>query len=329
MARSTLAVVRALPAALAIVLAACVLGSCERPSPPPAKVGLRIVTTTSMIADAARNIAGDKAEVIALMGQGVDPHVYKASPGDVRVLESADLILYNGLHLEGRMADTLAQLGTRRRVVAVTVSIPPHLLRSPPEFDKQFDPHVWFDPSLWTFVVEHTRDAMIELDPAGADHYRANADRYAKELGTLAAWTTKQIATIPESQRVLVTAHDAFGYFGQAFGLRVLGVQGISTDSETSIETIRGLVALLAEQKVPAVFIESSVPRKAIESLIEGARARGHSLVIGGELYSDAMGPAGTPEGTYVGMFKHNVRAIVSALGGTVEDAAPAAVKGP
>ena len=324
MARFTLASSCAWCTALSIVLAAC-----GRSAPPPAKVGLRIVTTTSMIADAARKVAGDKAEVVALMGQGVDPHVYKASPGDVRLLESADLILYNGLHLEGRMADTLAQLATRRRVVAVTVSIPRHLLRSPPEFDRQFDPHVWFDPSLWKFVAGQARDSLIELDPPSAEYYRANAAAYVKELDALANWTTTQIATIPESGRVLVTAHDAFGYFGRAFGVRVLGVQGISTDSETSIDTIRSLVTLLVEQKVPAVFIESSVPRKAIESLIEGARARGHSLVIGGELYSDAMGPAGTPEGTYVGMFRHNVRAIVSALGGTVDDAAPAAGKGP
>lgn len=296
------------------------VAGCSKPAAKPAKNGLQVITTTAMIADAARNIAGSHAEVIALMGQGVDPHVYKASPGDVRTLESADLILYNGLHLEGRMADTLAQLGKRRRVVAVAEAIPHNLLRSPPEFEGQHDPHVWFDPSLWKFVVERVRDSLIEADPAHADEYRANATKYAGELDSLFSWTKEQIGTIPENGRVLVTAHDAFGYFGRAFGLEVLGIQGISTDSETSLDTVRSLVTLLADRKIPAVFVESSVPRKSIEALIEGSKARGHTLLIGGELFSDAMGPEGTPEGTYLGMVRHNVVTIVKALGGTVTD---------
>lgn len=293
---------------------------CSRQGSQPTKSGLRIVTTTAMIADAARNVAGKHAEVIALMGQGVDPHVYKASPGDVRTLESADLILYNGLHLEGRMADTLAQLGKRRRVVAVAEAIPHDLLRNPPEFEGQHDPHVWFDPTLWKFVADRVRDAMIETDPSHEAEYRANAAKYATELDGLHAWTKAQISTIPEQGRVLITAHDAFGYFGRAFGLEVLGIQGISTDSETSLDTVRSLVTLLSDRKIPAVFVESSVPRKSIEALIEGAKARGHSLTIGGELFSDAMGPEGTPEGTYLGMVRHNVVTIVKALGGTVTD---------
>lgn len=307
-------------AGILALVASVLIASCGRPNSPPPKTGLRVVTTTAMIADAARSIAGEHAEVIALMGQGVDPHVYKASPGDVRLLESADLILYNGLHLEGRMADTLAQLGMRRPVIAVAEAIPEALLRSPAEFQGAHDPHVWFDPTLWAIVSERTRDALAEVAPAHADAFKANQLAYALELESLRAWTEARIQTIPESMRILVTAHDAFGYFGRQFGVKVLGIQGISTDSETSLDTIRSLVTTLVENKVPAVFVESSVPRKAIESLIEGAKSRGHALHIGGELYSDAMGPAGTPEGTYVGMVKHNVRVIVTALAGRFEE---------
>ncbi len=299
------------------LLVASVVG-CSQQGARPAKVGLRVVATTAMIADAARNVAGPHAEVIALMGQGVDPHVYKASPGDVRTLESADLILYNGLHLEGRMADTLAQLGKRRRVVALAEAIPHALLRSPPEFEGQHDPHVWFDPTLWKLVAEQVLDAMVKTDPAHEAEYRANAAKYVEQLESLHAWTKAQIATIPEGGRVLVTAHDAFGYFGRAYGVEVLGIQGISTDSETSLDTVRSLVALLVDRKIPSVFVESSVPRKSIEALIEGSKARGHTLLIGGELFSDAMGSDGTPEGTYLGMVRHNVVTIVKALGGTV-----------
>lgn len=303
------------------------VAGCSKPAAKPAKNGLRVVTTTAMIADAARNIAGSHAEVIALMGQGVDPHVYKASPGDVRMLESADVILYNGLHLEGRMADTLEQLGKRRRVVAVAEAIPHTLLRNPPEFEGQHDPHVWFDPALWRLVAERVRDAMVEADPAHATEYRANAATYLAELDLLHAWTKAQIATIPESGRVLVTAHDAFGYFGRAYGVEVLGIQGISTDSETSLDTVRSLVTLLDDRKIPAVFVESSVPRKSIEALIEGSKAKGHTLAIGGELFSDAMGPEGSPEGTYLGMVRHNVVTIVKALGGTVTDSTSTTTK--
>lgn len=313
-----------LPLVPILAVIALLVAGCSKTEPSPAKTGLRVVTTTAMIADAARNVGGSHAEVIALMGQGVDPHVYKASPGDVRTLESADLILYNGLHLEGRMADTLAQLGKRRRVVAVAEAIPHELLRNPPEFEGQHDPHVWFDPTLWKVVAAQVRDAMIKADPAHEGEYRAHAAKYVAELEALHDWTKVQIDTIPKGGRVLVTAHDAFGYFGRAYGVEVLGIQGISTDSETSLDTVRSLVTLLADRKIPAVFVESSVPRKSIEALVEGSKAKGHTLAIGGELFSDAMGPNGTPEGTYLGMVRHNVVTIVKALGGTVSDAAHA-----
>lgn len=305
----------------AAVLATAVLAlvSCERGADrggrtPGAPV--RVVTTTAMIADAAREVGGERARVASLMGEGVDPHLYKASPGDIRAMSQAGLILYNGLHLEGRMGDVLARLAARQPTVRVTDSIPPERLREPPEFEGEADPHVWFDVSLWIMVVERVRAALTEADPEGAAEHAAAAARYTEELRGLDAWVRSEIAGIPVERRVLVTAHDAFGYFGDAYGIEVLGVQGISTDSEASIRDINALVDTLVSRRVPAVFIESSVPRKTVQALIEGCRSRGHNVVIGGELFSDAMGPAGTPEGTYLGMIRHNVRTIVRALGG-------------
>lgn len=283
---------------------------------------IKVVATTGMIADTARNIAGDRAEVRALMGPGVDPHLYKATPGDVRALQSADLILYNGLHLEGRLADVLVRLARAKPTVQVTESIDEARLREPPEFEGHFDPHVWFDVELWITVAERTRDALIERDAAGKETYTANAAKYIAQLRELHTWCKAEIGRIPEIDRVLVTAHDAFGYFGRAYGMQVHAIQGISTDSEAALKDINALVDLLVEKQLPAVFIESSVPRKAIDALIEGCKARGHSVRIGGELFSDAMGAAGTTEGTYIGMVRHNVRTIVAAL------APPAAAPG-
>lgn len=278
--------------------------------------GRLVVATTGMIADAARRIAGDRAEVRALMGEGVDPHLYKASPGDVRLLSRADLVLYNGLHLEGRMGDVLTAMGRTRRVVGVCEEIDPSLLRSPPEFQGQHDPHVWFDVQLWSKAVERVRDALVEADPAGREAYEANAHTYLAELAVLHEWIKARLATIPAERRMLVTAHDAFGYFGRAYALEVHGIQGISTDSEASVRDINALVDLLVQRKAPAVFVETSVPEKTIRALVEGCAARGHRVAVGPALYSDAMGRDGTPEGTYVGMVKHNVEAIASALSG-------------
>lgn len=275
---------------------------------------LRVAATTGMIADTARVIGGARAGVTGLMGQGVDPHLYKASPTDVRVLTQADLILYNGLHLEGRMADLFVRLARRQPTVQVTETIPEELLRQPPEFAGHFDPHVWFDVSLWMKTAERVRDALTEVDPEGGAEYAANADKHLAEMAALHEWCKTELARVPAEKRVLVTAHDAFGYFGRAYGLEVLGIQGISTDSEPSIQDINRLVDLLVTRKVGAVFVESSVPPKTIEALVEGARSRGHTVVIGGELFSDAMGRDGTPEGTYIGMVRHNVTTIVRAL---------------
>lgn len=307
-----------------LCLIAGVLGSCKEQSAPAAGTAakgaaqLKVVATIGMIADVARNIAGDRAQITGLMGEGVDPHLYKASPGDVRLMSDADMVLYSGLHLEGRMADVIVKLAARKTVVQVTETIEESKLRSPPEFAGHFDPHVWFDVTLWSKAAERTRDAFIEKDPAGRDTYTANAAAYLAKLAALHEYAKVTIATIPENNRVMVTAHDAFGYFGRAYGLEVRAIQGISTDSEASLQDINTLVDTLVSRKTPAVFIESSVPRKTVDALVEGCRARQHEVKIGGELFSDAMGKAGTAEGTYIGMVLHNVDTITAALGGTV-----------
>lgn len=311
--------------AAAVVVIAAVASGCREESPAPnvdkrpitpASGVVRVVATTGMVADAASAVGGPHAQVTRLMGEGVDPHLYKPAPGDLRVLESADLVLYNGLHLEGKLADSLTKLGDRRPVVAVAEAIPTDRLIRSTDDGGSHDPHVWLDPRLWSLVVEAARDALQRASPANEASIRAAADAYLGTLGRLHAWAEEQLATIPPERRVLVTAHDAFAYFGRAYGLEVHGVQGISTESESSIQDMNALVDLLVEKRVPAVFFESSVPPRAVRALIEGCRARGHEVRIGGELFSDALGPDGTPQGTYFGMFEHNVRTIVEALSG-------------
>lgn len=275
---------------------------------------LRVVTTTGMIGDAARAVAGSHAEVESLMSTGVDPHLYKASESDVRKLAEADLILYNGLHLEGKMADVLVKMARTRPVVAVTEEIPEDLLREPPEFQGQYDPHVWFDVSLWRRTLEPIVRELSALDPAHAADYRANADRFGAELDALDAWVEERAGELPPERRLLVTAHDAFGYFGRRYGFEVVGIQGISTVSEAGLQDVERVVDLVVEREVPALFVESSVPRRAIEAVQAAVRSRGHEVAIGGELYSDSMGPAGTEAGTYLGMVRHNVGTVVDAL---------------
>ncbi len=317
--RSSSRTVTALLPLLAAVL--LVSPAAARTEPPR----LKVATTTGMIADAARTIGGERVAVNALMGPGVDPHLYKATPGDMRTLQDADLILYNGLHLEGRLADVLVRLAARKTTVQVTESIDEKLLREPPEFAGHFDPHVWFDVGLWISVVERTRDALASSDPAGKGEFEQRATAYIASLRELHEHCKAEIARIPAERRVLVTAHDAFGYFGRAYGIEVLAIQGISTDSEGSLRQINSLVDTLVQRKVPAVFVESSVPRKNIDALVEGCRSRGHTVTVGGELFSDAMGAAGTPGGTYIGMVRHNVDTIVKALapGATADAPAP------
>lgn len=302
-------------AALLICLSAC----GEAASPAPASSDstpstLRVVATVAMVADLVEHVAGDRAQVTTLLGPGTDPHLYKPTPSDLRALESARIVFYAGLKLEGKMELTLQSLTARVPTKAVTDAIPRDQLRAFEGHPGDFDPHVWFDVALWARCIESVRDELIALDPASADTYRANAAAYTARLGELDAHIRAQLATIPKERRVLLTAHDAFGYFGRAYDIEVLGVQGMSTESEASLKDINTLVATLVDRRIPAVFVESSVPKKNIEALIEGAASRGHTVTIGGELFSDAMGAAGTPEGTYVGMVEHNVRTIVEAL---------------
>lgn len=273
---------------------------------------IKVAATTGMVGDLARNIGRERVEVTALMGPGVDPHLYKASEGDISRLSGAQIIFYNGLHLEGRMGDILVKMARNKPTVAVAERIPEEALLK--TADETEDPHIWFDVSLWMQAAEVVRDSLIELDPAGKAEYEANAAAYLKELETLHRYAREQIATIPAQQRVLVTAHDAFGYFGRAYGIEVTGLQGISTATEYGLADVQNVVDLLVTRKIKAVFVESSVPKRSIEALVEGAGAKGHKVAIGGELFSDAMGAAGTPEGTYSGMVRHNVDIIVKAL---------------
>ena len=275
---------------------------------------LDITVTTGMIADAVLNVAGDHAKVTALMGPGVDPHLYKATQGDLARLTSADVVFYNGLHLEGKMVDVLEKLSRQKPVVAVTDGVKESDLRSPPEFQGAHDPHIWFDVKLWAGAVRRIADELKKVDETNAEEYDRNATQYIRRLDSLDTWVRTQIATIPKIQRVMITAHDAFGYFGRAYDIEVRGLQGISTVSEFGLADRAALENLIAERKIKAVFVESSVPKRSIEAVVEGVRAKGHEVRIGGELYSDAMGDAGTPEGTYIGMVTANVNTIVGAL---------------
>lgn len=274
----------------------------------------RVVTTIGMITDIVENVGGDRVEVIGLMGPGVDPHLYKATAGDVQKLNSASLIFYNGLHLESKMADILAKMSGNAKTVAVTDVVDRSLLLTPPEFEGQYDPHLWFDVKLWMKVVGKVRDALSEFDPDNTSAYRSNAQRYFVELAGLHAYVEAQTNRVPTEQRVLVTAHDAFNYFGKAYGFEVRGLQGISTATEAGIADVQELATFIAARRIPAIFVESSVSPRSLEAVKAAVKSKGFNVEIGGELFSDAMGNEGTPEGTYIGMVRHNVDTIVTAL---------------
>jgi manganese/zinc/iron transport system substrate-binding protein len=278
---------------------------------------LRVATTTNFITDTVKRIGGDRVAVTGLMGPGVDPHLYKASAGDVRTLREADAIFYGGLFLEGKMGEVLGEMSERVPTVAVSEAIPEDRLLDPPPGaapEEEHDPHVWFDPSLWAYAVEAIRDQLTELDPEGGASYQRNADKLLAEMRDLEEAGRETLARIPERQRVLVTSHDAFEYFGRAFGLDVHAIQGISTAAEATTADVDRIASLIAERRVPAVFVESSVPRQTIEAVIAAAREQGHEVEVGGELFSDAAGDAGTPEGTYVGMVQANIDTIARGL---------------
>ncbi|MEM1071935.1 MAG: zinc ABC transporter substrate-binding protein [Planctomycetota bacterium] len=280
-----------------------------------------VVATVGMLADVAQQIAGDRVEVVGLIAPGIDPHLYRATRADTIQLRQADLILTNGFRLEGKLDEPLGRArDSGTPVIAVAEAI---LRRAPSETASvtteesgERDPHVWMDPTLWRIGVDVIRDALTELDPAGQDVFATNADAYSQTLESLIDYAESAIATVPSEARVLVTAHDAFGYFGARFGFEVVGIQGLSTESEAGLRDIERLVSRLVGQRIPAVFVESTVSDRHVRALIAGARSQNHEVRIGGELFSDALGDAGTYEGTYVGMIDHNLTTITRALGG-------------
>ncbi len=277
---------------------------------------IQAIATTGMVADIVRQIGGEHVKVMQLLGAGVDPHLYKSTRDDVRTLMSGDIVFYSGLMLEGKMSDTLVKVARTKPVIAVTELIPETALLEPEDFAGHYDPHVWMDVSVWSQCVGAVVTTLSDFDPDHAESYKTNAIAYQDQLKQLHEYGLKSIGSVPEANRILVTSHDAFNYFGRAYGLDVQGVQGLSTESEAGLQRINQLVDMLVERRVPAIFVESSVPRKNIDALREGARAKGHSLEIGGELFSDAMGTTGTYEGTYIGMLDHNITLVARALGG-------------
>ncbi|MBI1901618.1 MAG: zinc ABC transporter substrate-binding protein [Planctomycetia bacterium] len=280
-----------------------------------------VACTVGMVTDIVRQVAGPRANVVGLLGEDVDPHTYKPTRDTVQELLSADVVFYNGLLLEGRMGDTFAKVSrTGKPVFAVTEALDDSYLREPPEFRGHYDPHVWMDVAAWSRCVKFVADSLSQYDPAGRDEYQANAAAYCEELTKLDAYVREAIGTIPEEQRVLITAHDAFGYFSQAYKIPVRSPQGITTESQPSLKDINDLVDFIVEHKVKAIFVESSVNPKSIEAIVAGAASRKHKVTIGGKLFSDAMGRPGTYEGTYIGMMDHNATTIARALGGKVPE---------
>jgi len=299
------------------LLAACLAGAAAAL---PAAAKVRVVATTGQVADLARNVAGDLAEVEGLMGPGVDPHLYRATARDVMTMQRADLILYSGLALEGRLGDVFTRVGRQGRpIYAVTEQIPRERLLEPEEFEGHYDPHVWFDPTLWELAIDVVVEALGRVDPDNAETYQRNGEAYRQELRELHAWAKERVAQIPPERRILVTSHDAYNYFGHAYGIEVVGIQGISTATEAGLGDVVSMVRYIEERGVPAIFVESSVSPDLIRRVSSDSGAE-----IGGELFSDAMGDPGEihegPDGerydvgAYTGMFKHNVNTIVEAL---------------
>ena len=299
-----------------LLLLAFILVGCGGNSAESGK--LRVVATTGQTGDAVLHIAGDLVELEVLLGAGIDPHAYVPTEGDVSRLSNADVIIYNGINLEAQMVRILEQMASRDKIVlSVGDSLPQdQLLEWGYDDTKIFDPHIWNDPMLWSQGVETMRDTLMEADPENADAFEANASAYLDSILETHDYVTNAINSIPENARVMVTAHDAFGYFSRTYGIEVLGLQGISTNSEVSTADVRAMADEITSRQIPSLFVESSVSPKTMESLIEAARAQGHEVSIGGELLSDALGEEGTDAATYTGMLRHNATTIATALGG-------------
>ena len=276
---------------------------------------LNIVTTTTMITDLVQNIGGDKINIQGLMGSGVDPHLYKASEGDVTKLARANLIFYGGLHLEGKLVDVFEKMESQNiKTIAVSDALDTNKLIGSKLFASNYDPHIWFDVNNWELISDFVVKKLSEASPENTAYFEENGKKQLQELKDLDAEIKSIISTLPEEKRILVTAHDAFNYFGQAYGFEVVGLQGLSTATEAGVQDVQNLANFIIDKKVKAIFVESSVPRRTIEALQAAVNSKKHQVEIGGTLYSDALGNAGTPEGTYVGMFKYNVNTIVNAL---------------
>lgn len=276
-----------------------------------------VVATVGMVADLVREIGGSHVAVTQLMGPGVDPHLYKGTRDDVRAILAADIVFYSGLMLEGKLVDMLEKVSHKKPVIAITRSIERASLFIEDEAAHHPDPHVWMDVSIWASFVPEIVNVLSKRDPSHASEFQDSASRYQEKLAALHAYGQQIMATVPENGRVLITSHDAFHYFGRAYGLEVFGVQGLATDSEAGLEQINSLVDTIVERKVAAVFVESSVPPKSIRAVVDGASSRGHQMIVGGELFSDAMGAAATYEGSYIGMLDHNLTVVARSLGGS------------
>ena len=274
---------------------------------------LNIVTTTTMITDLVKNIGGEHINLQGLMGSGVDPHLYKASEGDVTKLSQADIIFYNGLHLEGKLVEVFEKMKTKK-TIAISGVLDKNTLIGSEYFASNYDPHIWFDVDYWKQATQFVVETLSESIPEQKANFEANGAKYLEQLNTLKSKLEVTISELPKEERILVTAHDAFNYFGKAFDFEVVGLQGLSTATEAGVQDVQKLSTFIIENKVKAIFVESSVPKRTIEALQASVKSKGHEVIIGGTLYSDALGDAGTIEGTYIGMFEYNVNTIVNAL---------------
>ncbi|KAA0562643.1 metal ABC transporter solute-binding protein, Zn/Mn family [Rossellomorea aquimaris] len=304
----------ALVGMIIILAAGLILSGCGATTTGTKNDKIVVTTTIGQIGDAVKNIGGEHVEVQSLMGPGVDPHLYKAKQSDISKLQEADIIFYSGLHLEGKMLEIFEKMNKEKPTYAIADSIPKDKLRKDQADNTATDPHVWFDIDLWKIALEQVKDGLIEKDPENKEDYIRNTEKYFAELDELKAYATEEMSKIPEEQRVLVTAHDAFNYFGAKYDLQVMGLQGLSTDAEYGLADVQSLVNTLVDRNIKAVFVESSISEKSINAVIAGAQDKGHEVEKGGELFSDAMGKEGTEEGTYIGMYKHNVDTIVEGL---------------
>lgn len=298
---------------LSILIFSIIL-SCSTDSKQTENNRFTIVCTTNIIADAVKELVGDQAEVLSIMGPGVDPHLYKASQGDLQKFRQADLIFYNGLYLEGKMAEILEKLGRSQKTVALAELLPDSLLIATSEFGGSHDPHIWFDVQLWKLTVDHIHAQISELNPELGESSMPNLINYQQKLSELDNLIKEQLRTIPENQRVLITAHDAFSYFGKAYAIEVRGLQGISTLSEYGLRDVSDLVNFIVTRDIKAVFVETSISERSIKAVVEGCKNKGHQVIIGGELYSDALGSPDGEAGNYINMLKHNVTTITNAL---------------